>query len=249
MPSLDVYVMYGLYIAVPVIAGLMLYKYMKGTKTDKIEKFIEQPLQETFYEALKDKVNQFGVDMNKFKLVRDYQIVGYPRKYMLIDIKMPKFSLDPKTKAVKVKTEKEIEANKDLSPVETRLMILQSGNKNILLRFLHLKNRFFVIETKGDFKGILKIEAEKRMLTIQGLIDLDSFGDVWIMSESGHEYMSNISIKRALEQNLMHSENMADRVVHYDIQQAKLERRDRITTELEKTKYEERKSQGDSTIV
>jgi len=247
MVSADVLVLYGIYIGGPIIAAVMIYKYLKKTKEDKIEKFIESPLKETFYDALKEKVNWFGVEMNKFKLVRDFQIVGHPRKYMIIDIEVPKYTLDNKSNAVK--TIKVVKDKPETHPVKTRLMILLSGNKNIILRFLHLKDKFFIFELKSGYDELIKIEAEKRVLTIQGKIDLDSFGNVWIMSISGWEYLSNISIKKALEQDLMHSENMADRVVHYDIQQAKLERRDRINTELEKQKYEERKASGDSTIV
>lgn len=228
-----------IYFGLPIIAIIFIYKHFKKDKGE-IKDFKEQQLKDTLYEELKNKTDQFGVKTKKFKMVRDFQIVGYPEKYMIIDLEMPRYTLDEKTSEPHVI---------DKNPVKTRLMIIRSSNKNMLLRFLQLKKSYFIIELKQGFEEILKMEPEKKRICIQGLIDFETFGNVWIMSESGHEYLSNVSIKRALEQNVMHSENMADRVVHYDIQQAKLERRDRVLTDLEKNKYEERKNMGDSTIV
>ena len=237
--QIDLMIVYGIYIGVPIFIIFFAYKYFSNNDK-KIKEFKEQSLKTTLYNELKNKTDQFGVKTKGFKLIRDFQIVGYPRKYMLIDIDMPTYTIDNKSKSVKVI---------DKDPIKTRLLIIKSGNKNIILRLLQLKDDYFIFELKQGFEGIIKIEAEKKRICIQGSIDFETFGNVWIMSESGNEYLSNISIKRSLEQNVMHSENMADRVVHYDIQQAKLERRDRVITELEKSKYEEKKESGDSTIV
>ena len=237
--EIDMMIVYGIYVAIPIVIIFFAYKYFSNNNP-KIKDFKAQPLKTTLFNELKSKTDQFGATTKGFKLIRDFQIVGHPRKYMLIDIEMPKYTIDPKSKSVKVL---------DAKPIKTRLMITKSGNKNIILRFLQLKDDYFIFELKEGFEEMIKIEAEKKRICIQGTIDFETFGNVWIMSESGHEYLSNISIKRALEQNVMHSENMADRVVHYDIQQAKLERRDRVITELEKSKYEDKKNAGDSTIV
>lgn len=237
---IDYYIIIGVYIGVVLFIGFILYQKF-GKKKTQIQDFKEQPLKKTYHDALKQKIDIFGVKFNKFKLLRDFQIVGYPEKYMIVDIELPKYRINPKSKEIEV-----IEKEK---PVKSRLMIIRSLNKNWLLRQLKLKKFFFLFELTDNFNNLLHIEAEKKQITIQGKIDLDTFGNIWIMSETGIEYLSNISIKRLLEQNISHTENMPDRVVHYDIQQAKLERRDRLITELEKSKYEERKNVGDSTIV
>lgn len=215
----------------------MLYK--RKMSTDKFKDFEPKKFSAMTIRDMKDKINTQGT---KYK---GHLYIGL-KKICRIDmyyIGKGKFALsvyDPKTKAFSVQDTK--------SDTEYQLMFLRAKSTNIIYRLLGFRKVYYLLNYKEKDVQTMKFDEIGKKIFLPHSTDLTSYGDVWVNSADSIEYINNISMKRTNEEIMMHLENMPDRVVHLEIEQAKRERISKIITDLEKSKWEDRKDAGDTTI-
>jgi len=224
-------------IIILIITIIIVWYIMKGRKKGE---FKPQPLHITFQNELNEKIKTFGIDFKwGSRLIRDFNKVAILDRYFIGKIKMPLYTFHPKTKDFIVEKE-----DKD---IEGQHMIVRVKNSFFLWRWLGMKKIFYCLDMKFNEK-LFRFDGQGNLL-ILGQIDITFYGRVWCLTESDIEYMSNVSIKRMVEQTNMWLENNPDRIIHLDSGQAKIDRTNRNIAELERSKYEERKNIGDTTVT
>ena len=216
----------------------MLYKKKMGS-IDKFKEFEPKKFSAMTIKDMKEKIDNQGTKYKGLLYIGLKKICKIDKYY----IGKGKFALsvyDPKTKAFTVQN-----PEKD---TEYELMFLRARSNNILFRLLGLRKIYYLLNYKEKDVKTMKFDEIGKKIFLPHSTDLTSYGDVWINSADSIEYINNISMKRTNEEIMMHLENMPDRVVHLEIEQAKRERISKIITDLEKSKWEERKSADDTTI-
>lgn len=215
----------------------MLYK--KKMSTDKFKEFEPQKFSATTIRDMKQKIDNQGTKYKAHLYVGLKKICKIDKYY----IGKGKFALsiyDPKTKSFAVQ-----DKEKD---TEYELMFLRAKSNNIIFRLLGFRKVYYLLNYKEKDVKTMKFDEINNRIYLPHSTDLTSYGDVWVNSADSIEYINNISMKRTNEEIMMHLENMPDRVVHLEIEQAKRERISKIITDLEKSKWEERKDAGDTTV-
>lgn len=216
----------------------MLYKKKMGTGTFK--DFKPQKFSATTINELKEKIDTQGTRY-KGELYVGLKRICKIDKYYVGKGKFALAVFNPKDKSITVQDQE-----KD---IEYELMFLRGRSNNIIYRILGLKKVYYLLKYKGDkLADTMRFDEINKKIFLPHSTDLTSYGDVWVNSADSIEYINDISMKRANEEIMMHLENMPDRVVHLEIEQAKRERISKIITDLEKSKWEERKDAGDTTI-
>ena len=215
----------------------MLYK--RKMSTDNFQDFKPQKFSATTIRDMKEKIENQGTKYKGQLYVGLKKICRIDKYY----IGKGKFALsiyDPKTKSFAVEGK-----DKD---TEYELMFLRAKSNNIIYRLLGFRKVYYLLNFKEKDVKTMKFDEINKRIYLPHSTDLTSYGDVWVNSADSIEYINNISMKRTNEEIMMHLENMPDRVVHLEIEQAKRERISKIITDLEKGKWEDRKDAGDTTI-
>lgn len=230
-----------LYFGIAAIVIFIIYdKFIRRKNNSEIGDFKEQPLDVTLIDELKEKIEVYGNKLNNWKLIKDFIKIGSPDRAIITNVVIPEFHIDHKTKDIIVHDE---------GQHQTTMMLLRLKSNSFLKRLFGFGKIYFFFEVGEDYEGMVKVDVLNKSIYIKQNIDITRWGKIWVNSNAGIEYLSNISIKRFFEQDLMHSENMVDRAIHYDSIQAKTERLNRILAEQNKAKYEESKNIGDSTVI
>lgn len=229
------------FLVIIIIIAIAVIVYFVLKRRKKPTEFKPQPLKTTFENELKAKVNTHGIPI-KGGLIRDFRKVGFLDRYLIIKLKMPIYEFDIKTKHFKTLLN-------DKNPEqESEHMILRCKASNFFWRLLGRRKIYYIFDMKF-YNKMFSFDPSGKNIILQGQIDLTRFGEIWVLSESDIEYLSNVSIKRMVEQTNMWLENNPDKVAHLDTGQARMERTNKQIAELDKAKWEERKNAGDSTIT
>lgn len=226
-----------------IIAGglaFAIYLVIKNkNKIPEMKEFIPTKSEKTIENELKEKLKIHGNKINGFlfsNIKRIGRIDSYLKAYGEFEIYT---NSDGKNYKI-IKDEKK----------PFNLIILRMKNTNILLRLFGLKKIFYVLKMKNnEGEDLIKIDKETNRFFISDKTDLISYGNVWLNSDESMEYLNDISMKRMLINTNTHLENLPDKIVHMEMEQAKKERLNRVLTEQERMKWEERKSAGDTTIA
>lgn len=222
------------------VIAFFWFAFFRNKASGKVSDFKEQETKKTIIDELKPKLDNQGIRLKNWKLIKNLNEIGTLDRAMYFNVKMPKYIIKPKDRRFINVLDDEI---------ETLFLLVRCISKSLLKRIFGIGKIHYMFEISGDYKKLFEVNIINKFIHIKQNVDITKWLDIWVMSESAIEYLSNISIKRLFEQDLMHSENMADRAVHFDISQAKTERMQRIINDLEKGKYEDRKNMGDSTIL
>lgn len=233
----------------PIVVGLVLLGvvgfvvsmfYKRHMGTDKFKDFEPQRFSATTINEMKSKIDTQGTKY-KGELYVGLKKICKIDKYYVGKGKFALAVFNPKDKSFTVQG-----TDKD---TKYELMFLRGRSKNIIYRILGLRKSYYLLKYKGDkLAATMKFDEINKRIFLPPSTDLTSYGDVWVNSADSIEYINDISMKRTNEEIMMHLENMPDRVVHLEIEQAKRERISKIITDLEKSKWEDRKSAGDTTI-
>jgi hypothetical protein len=142
--------------------------------------------------------------------------------------------------------------------IDTKQITTEPNADPILYNFLFIRTHkglfgirkgYYIIDrSKEKEKEIVNFDEKKNNIYLGDNIDIHIYGGVWIFSEKAVEYINDISHKRMYEQTMMHLENLPDKVAHLEMQQAKRERSERISAEIERQRWEGKKS-GDDTVM
>lgn len=227
-----------------IVAGVAIFIFIviavvkKKNDGPLYKEFIPIPFTKTISDSLTEKFDLYG---KKFK----GSLYQGPNKIADI-IKMfegkGKFSealFDHKSKNI---------FTEDGKDKEYDMVFLLCGSDNLLFKIFGVKKRFFILKKKEGDKDIVTFDIDRKRVFLPSNMDLKSYGEVWHNSSHGVEYVNDISTMRMIETIMMHLENNPDKVAHMEQQQAKIERTARVYSELERGKWEDRKSVGDTTI-
>lgn len=228
------------YIAVIVIIGIIFSIFLKKRKIG-FKEFKPQLFEKTIYDELKKKVDLQGIKIIRGKLLISFHQIARIDRYFAAKGKFALTLFDPKNKEFNVQPKEQDE--------EFNLLILRGKNPFFLWRLLSIKFHYYILKFTDNDKRIIKFDDKSNRFILPESIDLVSYGNVWTNSTESIEYINDISMKRMNEETMMHLENLPDKLVHLELEQAKLERTGRILTEQEKSKYEERKKASDTSIT
>jgi len=235
------------------IAIIILKKHKKNEITFK--EFKPRPLKKTLDEDLKGKMKLFGIYCRKGSLFIGFNKIANFDKYFNIRGWFELMTWDPKGKEFTLpdKPIKSTDKNQKIQQkddLKYDLLCIQAKNKFFLLRWLGICKFFLILKMRDDNEvPCLRFDPINSSIILNTGTDLTSWGKIWSNSMDAIEYLNDISIKRLNEQAQMHMENMPDKVVHLEMEQAKKERSNKIFVEQEKSKYKERESAGDTTIT
>lgn len=231
-----------LIIAIIIIFAVIIYFLISRRNKDQItfKEFKPQPLKKTLNESLKDKTKLFGRKFSGKLFISFYPICRIDR-YFKIKGTFEVLLFDERKKDFS--TTKEDGEQYDL-------IILRALSKNFL-KALFGFGKYFIIIKLRDKKGNpqIKFDHVNKSIILNEGMDLTSYGEIWSNCHEGIEYLNDISVKRMLEQTQMYLENNPDKVIHLEMEQAKRERIKRVEAEIEKSKWKERETAGDTTIV
>lgn len=218
-----------------IVIFLIFGKKIKGSG---FKRFVPQVLKKTVIDEFKKKFDLQGIKF-KGKLYIGLNQVAKIEKYFEGKGTFSSVYFQEGSKDVIVEEEGDTQYD---------LMFIRASSKNPILRILGLKKRYFVIKKKENGKEIVKIDPIRKSLFFPSNMDLISYGGVWHNAMDSIEYVNDVSMKRMMEIITMHMENIPDKVAHMEQEQSKLERTARIYANVEKSKWEDKKSAGDTTI-
>lgn len=218
-----------------IIMVVIIYKFFikKKDKGLNLKEFKPQPIEKTFENELKGKIDILGVPMKRGRLMIGAMAIGRIEKFAIYKGTMPEYTFDKKSKALSIKK------NAPETPYE--FILIRCKGDSFVSRLFGLNKKFFMLKEKDvtiDFKA-------KRMFLPHG-IDLMSWGDIWTNNSLAAEYLTDISIKRMLLQIQSHSENMPDKIIVLETDTTRRERLAKTLAEIEKGRYEKLKSGEDT---
>lgn len=219
--------------------------FTKKKKDLDYKRFVPTLFKETINDELKRKFDIQGKKFKGGKLYVGLDMTAHIIRYFHASGRFSHAIFDPKSKDIIVE-------DKDTDE-KYNLLFIQASSKNIIFRLLGIKKTYFIINSNYETTdkktvNIVQIDEERKRIFVPGSMDWRSYGGVWINSMSSFEYVNDISMKRMISTVMMHLENTPDKVAHMEQEQAKLERSARTYANIERDKWEERKSAGDTTI-
>ena len=220
------------------VAGAVIYLIF-SKKQQTFKDFKPQRFDKTIYDELQKKTNTYGKSITA-KLFIGLTPIARIDKFKIIEGKFENVVYDSLTrKAV-------IDEN---NPIHYKFLILRAKSQNVFFRLLGLRKSFYIIEIPKEKPNFIKFDARANRFILPENADMWSYGNVWVFSDNAVEYINDISIKRMNEQIMMYTENFPDKTIHLEQATARKERIERIISDIDKSKWEKRKSVEESVIT
>lgn len=236
-------IIYGGIAAVLIVIVMLFLKMSK--KNNKTEPFVPVLFSETTTKALKNSLKLYGKKIKKGVLVIGFDVLAHIDRYYSTKGKMPIASFDPDDKDFK------FVEDKDGNPenIEYDFTIFRLKNKSLPLRWLGLKKMYLIMRNKDDDDNqLIRFDNKTSRFFLPKGVEFDSYGNIWNESQVAKEYLNNISFLEMLQQTQTHLQNIPNRVVHLEVEQAKKERLYQTLAEIEKNKYDSMKK-GEDTVI
>lgn len=220
--------------AIIIVAIVVIFKYYRGK--GKFTEFKPKKLRDTLYEELKGKVKTQGMKLKKGKVLLSVNKIADIHKWINVRGEFTPYYFEEDEKKIIV----DDEADKE----KYDLLIFECKSKNILLRIINVKKWYLII----DRDSISRFDEISNTFVLKEGTDLMPFGNVWVNSKDGTEYLHNISIKKMNVEILSALENYPAKVVHLEMEQAKKERSYWKMMETDKSRYDAIKKAEDTVI-
>lgn len=226
------------------IAGIfLLIKFFKKDKGYK--DFIPVLFEETVTKDLRNKINLHGKKLKKGKIVMGFDVLAHIDKYYQTKGDMPLAVYDEATKDFRFLMDEKGDPEK----IEYDFTIFRLKNKLFLYRWLGIKKMYLIMRNTDDKKNVLvRFDDKTNRVFFPKTVEFDSYGNIWHESQVAKEYLNNISFLEMLQQMQTHLQNIPNRTVHLEVEQAKKERLYNTIAEIEKGKYDRMKT-GDETVI
>lgn len=228
-------------IILSLIAIAVVAVVVSALKKNKFKDFKYRPFKKTVRDGLKEKVDLHGQDFPFFSspgLYIGMKKIAIPEKYFYAKGKFSTALSDGKD--IKV-----CDAEND---VGYNLLIVRSSSNNFIFRLLGLKKKYFILKTHEKDKSLITYDNIKKWFFLPINSDLVSYADIWMNTSDAVEYVNDISAIRLVEECMTHIENLPDKIVHLEMEQAKNERSSRVYNDLEKSKYDDIRKASGTTI-
>lgn len=238
MPESSSFLTYMIVVGIIIAIG---YSLISRSKT-KFKDFKPKLFSETIYDDLKKKTVNQGIKIRKGKLLIGIHEIAFIDRFLECKGKFAVYLFNSKKNELTT-----LDPNKDQ---DYDLLLLRAKSRHFIWRLFGIRKSFYMLQASDkDGKKLYYVDDKAKRFIFPSTVDLVSYGNVWINSEYGAEYINEISMKRLNEQTLMYLENWPDKLSHLEVEGAKRERIARVYTELDKGKYEENKKAGDSVVT
>lgn len=233
----------GPIIGVIVVGGVFAVILFKLLSKNKLKlKWKPSQLRDTVYEEFKKKLSTIGIKLKKGELYIAFNKVASIDRYLVVEAKLTSIF-------VNAKTMDEFENEEDLKNVTSdekeKLLIVRARSKSILLRLLGLRKYYFILHMADG----IKLDPTNGRIFLPVGTDFQSYGNIWINHDASIEYINDISIKRQMEQQRSELENMPQRVVLLNVDQAMKERTIQAMAATERLRYDEIKKAQDTGVT
>lgn len=229
-----------MFLIVGVVFIVLIMSILKKRNV-KFKEFKLRKVDETLNDDLKKSVDLRGQSVRRYSLLAGFQKIARIERYLIEKGKFSKALYDPESKDIFVD---------DTASKDYELIILRAKSNNFVFRMMGIKKIYFVLKYKS-IKGQEHIIFDhfRKQIVLPYNMQILNFGNVWINSNDSLDYINEISIRSFTEDIMMHLENIPDKAVHLELEQAKKERTGRVYVDLEKGKWENRKDAGDTSIT
>lgn len=119
---------------------------------------------------------------------------------------------------------KEFVIKKNAKKIPYDIFIFKLDSGNILTRLLGMATEKYIMVDSKQLEGFDNDDMGKnknRKWVLKSAISFSCFGNVFISSDAGKEYLSDISIKNSHENVLTHLMNYPNKVVYLEMEHAK----------------------------
>lgn len=226
---------------------IAIFIILKKSKKTGFKDFIPTLFKDTVCKELNKKLNLYGKKIKKGKIVIGFDVIGHIDRYYPTKGTFPIVQFDSDNENFQFV---EDEDNKGkVQVVEYDFTIFRLKSKNFIYRLLRMKKYYMIARNNDeDKKTIIRFDSKTNRFFLPKGIEFDSYGNVWNESPIAKEYLNNISFLDMLQQMQTHLQNIPNRTVHLEIEQAKKERLFKTIADIEKGKYDRMKT-GDETVV
>jgi hypothetical protein len=233
----DIFVENPWLMVVMIIGVIGAAVYFLTKKRDLVMKFNPNQSAETISTAMKKKLSELGTPI-KATLNIGLTTVAKIDRYKYVSGNFDSIVFDA--------NKREYKKSKVDQPVNYDFLLLRSKSNNLLMRLLGMKKKFWVLDLEK--KDFCKYDSQARRFILPTIADITSHNDVWVTSDKGMEFLQNISYGKLIMVISSMLEVWPEKLAHLEASQAKRERIDRVTSDLERNKWEAKKNAGDTTI-
>lgn len=125
------------------------------------------------------------------------------------------------------------------------LIVLRARNKSFLWRYLGMKKRFFIL----DGQRLITCDLFTHRWSVRPTELFLPYGDVFVQSDAGMEFVDELSIKRSKESTMMALENYGPRIVFLSAQVAAKNNLLSAEAEKERKRWEAPKRADDQEVL
>lgn len=125
------------------------------------------------------------------------------------------------------------------------LIVLRARSKSFIWRYLGMKKRFFILDTNR----LIACDLFKRRWSVRPTELFLPYGDVFVQSDAGMEFIDDLSIKRQKESTMMALENYGPRIVFLSAQVAAKNNILSAEAEKERKRWEAPKRADDQEVL
>lgn len=224
---------------------IAMFVILKKSKKTAFKEYVPVLFNETVNSELNKKLSLYGKNIKKGKIVIGFDVIGHIDRYYDTKGIIPVVQFDSDNENFQFVENKKGEQE----VAKYDFTIFRLKNKFFLLRWLGLKKHYMIARNNDDEgKTIIRFDEKTSRFFLPKGIEFDSYGNVWNESPIAKEYINNISFLDMLQQMQTHLQNIPNRTVHLEIEQAKRERLYKTIADIEKGKYDRMKT-GDETVI
>ncbi len=224
---------------------VVIYFLVTKRTGKKFKDFVPDLFGDTVNKELKNRMNLHGKKIKKGKLLQGFQTLGNIDKYYSTKGDMPVAYYDQDTQDYKQVLDKE--GNEQI--IEYDFSVFRIKSKVLLFRWLGLKKSYMIMRNADDeSKSLISIDHKTGRIFVPKNVEFDSYGNVWNECQTAKDYLNNISFMEMMQQMQTHLQNIPNRTVHLEVEQAKKERLYERLAQIEKSKYDQMK-RGDETVI
>lgn len=196
-----------LLLIIVVIAVIAIYIWKKAHE----QEFELVDFREEGYEDIEKKLDLFGTKVNGF-LTRGFDPIGHVMKYHHEKGEHKPFKVDKKTQKIYV--------DDSVSAIPYDFYIFQIGNKIRILRWIGIGTKYVIVDTKF-IVNLNPFERLKYVWNINKDIQFINWGNIYVCSTAGEEYVTDIAMKRSNENTVTYLMNYAKKIIYLEMQHAK----------------------------
>jgi len=188
------------------IAGIIIYYLVKNRKP-KEERFSIEDFRESVFIYCRDIMDYFGIKSDSC-LVKGIEPQGKISKWYRYQGQFPKFVVNKKNNKLEPTSDKE----------SLDFMIFQIGSQRFFLFDLLFGStlKFVIIDTK-----LLNYNGKNNQWGIDEKVSLVPYANCFVASDSGINFINNISFMRSQEELLTYSQNYARKTAWLELAHAK----------------------------